>query len=347
MGKSFGDGNISEQNCNAIYDAVKMGLKVTKVTRYYGVHRSTVYGILKRVEGWRAGRKGQKRGARPKLNVFALKRLEDTLIRHRFKPMYMICNIFNKEGSISISKRRLRRYIHKLTFNNYRAVSKPYVRPPNILKRQAFAIHHWHYNISQWARVLFTDESPFHVRPIRRNVRVWRREHERLKLQCMLPTFKSGRKSIQVWGGFSFHGRTKLYWIKGKFKAESYKSLLESFILPEANRIFGNLTNFVLQDDNCPAHKSKDITNFLLSKNVNRMKWPAQSPDLNPIENAWGHIKRILRNRTDYAKNEVELFEIVQKEWNELPQHFFQELVGSMANRLYDVIQLKGGPTKY
>ena len=43
--------------------------------------------------------------------------------------------------------------------------------------------------------------------------------------------------------------------------------------------------------DGAPAHKAKIVTKFLNDHNINILEWPGNSPDLNPIENAWNVMK--------------------------------------------------------
>ena len=75
------------------------------------------------------------------------------------------------------------------------------------------------------------------------------------------------------------------------------------------------------------------------------MDWPAQSPDLNPIENLWSILDKHLSNRK--PKIESELFELLRNKWEQLDMSILRKLVDSMPDRCRAVIANKGFPTKY
>ena len=73
--------------------------------------------------------------------------------------------------------------------------------------------------------------------------------------------------------------------------------------------------------------------------------WPSNSPDLNPIENLW----QILKTRVEKQVNEmlvkkqtvtVEVFRgVIQKEWEEIDQSTYVNLVRSMPTRLNEIVE--------
>lgn len=77
------------------------------------------------------------------------------------------------------------------------------------------------------------------------------------------------------------------------------------------------------------------------------IKWPAQSPDLNPIENLWAILKRRLAVHERAPKNMDELWHRVHDEWNNISKENIQNLVESMPNRIKSVKKNKGLWTKY
>ena len=77
------------------------------------------------------------------------------------------------------------------------------------------------------------------------------------------------------------------------------------------------------------------------------MVWPAQSPDLNPIEHLWGFLKKRLAEHEHPPSGIHELWERIQVEWEKIPAEDCQNLIESMPRRVQAVLKAKGGYTKY
>ncbi len=50
-------------------------------------------------------------------------------------------------------------------------------------------------------------------------------------------------------------------------------------------------------EDLAPAHTVKSTKSWLNDHGVGVLDWPANSPDLNPVENLLGIVKRKMRNK--------------------------------------------------
>ncbi len=79
--------------------------------------------------------------------------------------------------------------------------------------------------------------------------------------------------------------------------AAIYQEILEHFMLPSADKLYGD-ADFIFQQDLAPAHTAKSTKSWLNDHGVGVLDWPAISPDLNPIENLSGIVKRKMRDPT-------------------------------------------------
>jgi acid phosphatase class B len=77
------------------------------------------------------------------------------------------------------------------------------------------------------------------------------------------------------------------------------------------------------------------------------MKWPTQSPDLNPIEHLWWYFRKELDEYEIPPSSQHQLWERYETEWEKIPKEVCQNLIESMPRRVEAVLRVKGGHTKY
>ena len=120
--------------------------------------------------------------------------------------------------------------------------------------------------------------------------------------------------------------------------------LLKFCVVPHAAAI-GN--GFILMDDNARPHWGRVVTEFLACAGIERMVWPSNSPDLNPIEHLWDQLKRsVCRRITEYSTL-ADLAQLLQEEWTAIPQRRVSRLVNTMRQCCLEVIEKRGGYTHY
>lgn len=157
---------------------------------------------------------------------------------------------------------------------------KPYVGEKNRVLRLSFAREHVNWSVHQWKRVVWSDESQFCLHN-QSSQYFWKTKDEKLSNRAMQGTVKH-QKSLNVWGCFSWNGVGDLHRVKGIMTGEVYRKILIHHLVPSAKRLCPN--GFVFQQDNDPKHTSGVVSRYLTNKKLDVMKWPSQSPDLNPIE---------------------------------------------------------------
>ena len=148
-----------------------------------------------------------------------------------------------------------------------------------------------------------------------------------------------------LWGCVSEVGMGQLTRIEGKLDAEAYYRVLRYQMAP-AMRCQGGRQVLIFMQDNAPAHKSKKALTFLQRNNYVVLDHPAQSPDLNPLENIWWAIKQTLLDMP-LPSNADDLYEKIKQIWENYPKDELVKYIESMPSCIEAVIQAKGWRMKY
>ncbi|UYV66188.1 hypothetical protein LAZ67_4000655 [Cordylochernes scorpioides] len=175
--------------------------------------------------------------------------------------------------------------------------------------------------MTEWHRVVFSDESRFCLSSDSRRVRVWRRCGERSNPAAIVERPTVRQRGIMVWGAIAYDSRSPLLRIQGTMTAQRY---VDDVLRPVTLPYLQGVPNALYQQDNARPHTARISQQAL--QDVQMLPWPPYSPDLSPIEHVWDIIGRRL-HALPQPRSEDELWQMETWLHQDNISLFFQTLL--------------------
>ncbi|GFT17665.1 transposable element Tcb2 transposase [Trichonephila clavipes] len=190
----------------------------------------------------------------------------------------------------------------------------------------------------EWNQIVFSDECRFNLISDDNRVHVWKACGLHLNPVFALQRHTAPTAGVMVWGTIAYNTQSPLVLIRGTMTVQRYvHEILQPHVLPLMQQLPGAL----FQQDNVWPHMARVSVDCLHT--ITTLPWPAQSPDLSPIEHIWDHLGRRVGHPMSLNKLEARL----QKIWNKMSQDIIQNLNVSMPDRFASCIQARGESTGY
>ena len=255
--------------------------------------------------------------------------------------------MLKQDLGISVSAQTVRNALKDVGMVAKHKVKKPAISSKNRLKRLAFARTHKDWTVEDWRRVIWSDESKINRLGSDGRAWCWKRPGEGLNPRTVTPTVKHGGGSLMVWGCMTAEGVGYLCKIDNGLDAELYCNILRDDLVSTIDYYHLDRRHVIFQQDNDPKHTSKVARQCIRDLGLDLLDWPAQSPDLNPIEHLWDNLKRKLNGYPDQATSMHMLWDRVQEQWDKITKQECLDLIESMPRRIKAVLDARGFATKY
>lgn len=251
-----------------------------------------------------------------------------------------------ESAGIVVSAPTIRRILVRAGLRARKRLQKPLLNPEQRRKRVVWARDHLGWTPDDWRQVLWSDETRISIFGSDGIRYVRRRPNEAHIPECTKPTVKHPT-SVMIWGCMAQSGIGRIVVLDGTVNAERYlEEVLKRPMLLSAADIFGPGGEFIFQQDGAPCHTAKKVMTWCKMNHITVMDWPGNSPDLNPIENLWSRLKRLVALEKPTTRRT--LIEAILKCWNHaITPNDLNRLVDSMHRRCKAVVAARGYATRY
>jgi len=165
---------------------------------------------------------------------------------------------------------------------------------------------------------------------------------------CLVSTVQAGGGGVIGWGIFSWHTLGPLVPVEPCLNTTAYLSIVADHVHPFMTTVYLSSDGYI-QQDTAPCHKAQIISDSFLEhdNDFTLLKWPPQSPDINPIEHLWDVVEREIRVMDVQPTNLQQLCDAIMSIWTKISEECFQHLFESMPRIIKAVLKAKGSPTRF
>jgi len=244
-----------------------------------------------------------------------------------------LSRVLSASKGVSVSSQTVRNHLKRLDYKSSHPRKIPLLNAKQVCARVEWCIQHTDFD---WNNVWFSDETYIEIN--QSTLPVWHKKNE--KPTIAKPKFAA---KIMCWGAISTRFMTKLAIVQGTMTAQRYVDTLQGYLFTRCRGF--DAQKAVFQQDNASCHTAKLTKTFFVSKYLTVLPWPANSPDLNPIENIWAILKQNVERRT--VRNKEELVKVVEDDWSKIDQELIRKTIESMPKRISQVVERNGKKCDY
>jgi transposase len=335
---------ISTSQRQNIISLSSLGISTRKIASQTGLGKSTVAQVLQEIQPERPRLHG---GHPSKLSATNKRAIVQQIITGKAKNAVQATQFINSIIDSPVSSQTVRNTLKEASLKAVVKKKKPLLSVNHRKRRLSFALKYQHWTVEDWKRVIWSDETKINRIGSDGQEYVWKRKGEGLITREVKGTVKFGGGSLMVWGCIGWNGVGVLSEVEGRMDAEQYVAILEQGLLQSMEESGIPPDDIIFQQDNDPKHTSRRAQTWFAEQEIKLLDWPAQSPDLNPIEHTWNHLKRCLSAYESAPTGVHQLWERVVIEWGKISMEQCQKWIESMPRRIEAVIKAKGAHTKY
>lgn len=297
------------------------------------------------------------RTGRPKCYTI---RDERVLLRYARQLPFSTYDELLTETGLKISRTTVKTILRTNGISNWRAKKRPELTERHVAERLLWCRCRANWSVDRWRAYMWSDECSVERGSGKRGVWVFRTPVQKWHKDYVQMYHKGKDISVMVWACFwgkanGGIGRSELYIMDRDFESKKHGYSAQSYIevledqLPKCWE-----PGLEFMQDNASIHTARVVRDWFKEMGIPLIDWPPMSPDLNPIEHVWWHLKKkVLDMHPELqfmgAGEEAmaALESALREAWTALPDSLFESLIQSMPRRVAACIAADGWHTKY
>ncbi len=241
----------------------------------------------------------------------------------------------NNENTFTISATAIYDIRHALQYKFKSPKVRQVLTEYQIEKRNKFA-HSLLDSNPDFKKFVFSDESRVCLGPDNRYCWYKRAETD----STVFKEYQKKEISVMIWAAIGYNYKSHLIFCPNKVDAIAYREIIrQSCMIEDLNGKIGE-GEWIFQQDGAKPHTASTTIRFLRKRMTLLDNWPANSPDINPIEHLWSILKVKLQEAGPKTLNALK--SSLKEIWDSIPMEVINNLVLSFRTRLILLSYAKG-----